>query len=277
MVRSLGMDITLDDVLSILDEHYNNIKTLDDLNQELFPLQMGEKETVSAWGVHLSKHLEILVTLFLEHFLPDHITKLKYDHFYGGLPKQFKAMAAYLKASANEKMYSDYLCAVQEAEKEEAIEPSHSQTAATTSKPKAMSFFPLWKLKGSQATKTPAVWVAHLEEENADKEDCVDSEDPDGIEGITEEFIVHLAQAVKDAQQLEKHCYHCSSLGHFIHDFPLVAASRAELSLNWKEGMALKKGAQAPPGRQLCQRWPRTGCPKHTMLNTDSLLESWSL
>ena len=38
LVRSLGMDITLDDVLTILDEHYNNIKVLDALNQELFQL-----------------------------------------------------------------------------------------------------------------------------------------------------------------------------------------------------------------------------------------------
>ena len=38
------MDITLADVLTILDEHYNNVKTLDVLNQELFQLCMGEKE-----------------------------------------------------------------------------------------------------------------------------------------------------------------------------------------------------------------------------------------
>ena len=37
-MRSLGMDITLDDVLTILDEHYNNVKVLDALNQELFQL-----------------------------------------------------------------------------------------------------------------------------------------------------------------------------------------------------------------------------------------------
>ena len=86
------------------------------------------------------------------------------------------------------------------------MEPSHSQTAATRSKPKAMSFFPLWKLKGSLPTKNPAVQVAHLEEENTDKEECTDSEDPDGIEGITKEFIVCLARAVKDAQQEEKCC-----------------------------------------------------------------------
>ena len=74
---------------------------------------------------------------------PDHIAKLKHDHFYGGLPKRLQAIVAYLKASTNEKTYSDYLWAVREAEKEEVMEPSHSQTADSTTKHKAMSFFPL--------------------------------------------------------------------------------------------------------------------------------------
>ena len=43
LVQSSGMDITLDDVLTILDKHYNNVKTLDILNQELFQLQMANK------------------------------------------------------------------------------------------------------------------------------------------------------------------------------------------------------------------------------------------
>ena len=40
------MDITLDDVLTILNEHYNNVKALDTLNQELFQLWMADKETI---------------------------------------------------------------------------------------------------------------------------------------------------------------------------------------------------------------------------------------
>ena len=50
LVRSLGMDIMLGDVVTILDEHYNNVKALEALNQELFQLSMGEKETVLDWG-----------------------------------------------------------------------------------------------------------------------------------------------------------------------------------------------------------------------------------
>ena len=114
LARSLGTDIILDDVFSIMDEHYNNVKALDALNQELFQLCMGQKEMVSDWGVHLLRHLQVLTASFPEHFPLDHVDKLKHDHFYSGLPKVLKATVAYLKASTNKKTYSDYLQAVRE-------------------------------------------------------------------------------------------------------------------------------------------------------------------
>ena len=80
----------------ILDEHYNNVKELDALNQELFQLQMADKESVSDWGICLSWHLQILAASFPDCFPPEHVAELKRDHFYGGLPKQLKAMVAYL-------------------------------------------------------------------------------------------------------------------------------------------------------------------------------------
>ena len=94
LVWSSGTDITLDDVLVILDEHYNNVKALDALNQELFQMRMADKETVSDWGDHLSRHLQILAASFPDCFPPDHVAELKRDCFYGGLPKQLKAMVA---------------------------------------------------------------------------------------------------------------------------------------------------------------------------------------
>ena len=61
--------------------------------------------------------------------------------------------------------------------------------------------------------------------------------------------MVHLARAVKDAQAGEKCCYHCSSLEHFIHNCPLMKTARDRKQLNGKEGMAMVKGAWAPPTR----------------------------
>ena len=111
LVRSSGTDVTLDDILTILDERYNNNKALDALNQELFQLRMSEKETLSDWGVHLSRLLQVLAASFPDRFTPERLAELKWDYFYGGLPKQLKAMVDYLKATPNEKTYSNYLCA----------------------------------------------------------------------------------------------------------------------------------------------------------------------
>ena len=186
-------------------------------------------------------------------------------------------MVAYLKASPQEKTYSDYLQATREAEKEDSMELSQSpwnQTTNNTAKPRMTSFFSLQKLKGAQlALKTPAVHLAHLEEESVKKDEEVESKDPDGIDGVTEKFMVHLVRAVKDAQVEEKHCYHCSSLEHFIHDCPLVRARRVNMQLNYKEGMVLKKGVWAPQIKVTMPQNPQ-GVGQCTQ---DSLLESWPL
>ena len=87
LVQSSGTDITLDDVLMILDEFYNNAKTLDALNQGLFQLQMADIETVSDWGVCLLRKLQILAASLPDHFPPECVVELKRDCFYGGLPK----------------------------------------------------------------------------------------------------------------------------------------------------------------------------------------------
>ena len=70
LVWSSGTDITLDNVLTILDEHYNNVKVLDVLNQELFQLWVVDKETVLDWGICLSRHLQVLAASFPDHFPP---------------------------------------------------------------------------------------------------------------------------------------------------------------------------------------------------------------
>ena len=75
----------------------------------------------------------------------------------------------------------------------------------------------------------------------------LESDDPDGIKGVTEEFMVLLARAVKDAQVDEKYCYPCSSPEHFIHNCLLMKTTIDKKQLNGKERMATAKGAWAPP------------------------------
>ena len=159
-------------------------------------------------------------------------------------------MVVYLKAGPEVRPYSDYLRVAQELEKEDSMQLPRglrTQTTDNTPKPWATSFFLLWKLKGNQPTpKAPAMCLVHLEEEDVGSNENEESDDPGKIEGVTKEFMVHLARAVKDTQVEEKHCYHCSSLEYFIHNCLLIKTSRENTQLNSKEGMGLKKGAWTP-------------------------------
>ena len=212
-------------------------------------MRMADKETVLDWGICLSQHLQILAASFPDQFPLEHVTELKRDWFYGGLSKRLKAMVAYLKAGPQVRTYSDYLRAAREAKKEDSIELSCSPRVPVTDGPpkqRATSFFPLRKLKGSQPyTKKPAVCLAQLEEGAEDGKDP-ESDDPDGINGVNEEFMVWLARAVKDTQTDKKHCYHCSSPEHFICNCPLMKTARDKKQLNGKEGTAMVKGAWNP-------------------------------
>ena len=151
---------------------------------------------------------------------------------------------------------------VWEAEKEEVMETSQSSVPTSMSKPEVTSFFPLWKLKSSQLTVTPFTRVAHLKEKSADEEEGMDGEDPDGIECMTVEFIICLARIVKDAPQMEKHCYHCDSPDHFIHNCPRLVEMKTGLSLNLKEGMVPRKGGQSPQVKVDMPKVPQDGTPK---------------
>ena len=102
----------------------------------------------------------------------------------------------------------------------------------------------------------------HLEEEDAADDEDQESEDPGRIEGVTEEFMVSLARAVKDAQADEKCCYHCSSPEHFICNCPLVKTSRENKQLNGKEGMASMKGAGTPLATTSAAKSPQMEAPE---------------
>ena len=171
-------------------------------------------------------------------------------------------MVAYLKVGPQVRTYSYYLRAACKAEKEDSIElpqGPRTQTTDNPPKPRTTIFFPLRKLKGNQPLlKKPAVHLAHLEEEDASKDKGQESDDPSGIEGVTEEFMVCLARAVKDAQADEKCCYHYSSPEHFICNCPLVKTSREKKQLNCKEGMVSTKGAKTPLTTTIATKSPQT-------------------
>ena len=211
--------------------------------------------------MHLSRHLQVLAASFPNHFPPNRVAELKQDCCYGRLPKRLKAMVAYLKASPHEKTYSDHLWAAREESMKLSWNPC-SHVIDNTAKPKTTSFFPLQKLKGKQpVSKTAAMCLMHLEEESTEREEEDKTKNPDGINRVTEEFMVCLEQLVKDAQAEERNCYYCSSPEHFICNCLLVRASKENTQLNCKEGIASRKGTWTPQMKMTAPKNPHEEVP----------------
>ena len=87
--------------------------------------------------------------------------------------------------------------------------------------------------------------LVHLKQESTKKEEEDKTKDPDGINWVTEEFMVCLAWAMKDTQVEEKHCYHCSSPKHFICDCLLVSL-QGEYAVKLQGGDGVKEGSLDP-------------------------------
>ena len=60
LARSLGEDVTLIDVLQMLDEHYGVMITFDALSKELHSLKQGSRENEAKFRVWLSQQVQIL-------------------------------------------------------------------------------------------------------------------------------------------------------------------------------------------------------------------------
>ena len=124
-------------------------------------------------------------------------------------------------------------------------------------------FLSLQKLKNNQPTpKAPAVHLVHLEEEGTGRDEDEGSNGPNRIDGVTEEFMVYLARAVKDAQTEEKCCYHCNSLEHFICNCLLMKTLREKLQFNGKEGTVSKEGSPDPSNNSYHPKYFQTEVPK---------------
>ena len=120
------------------------------------------------------------------------------------------------------------------------------------------------------------MYLVHLKEESFKRVGKEEIEDPDGIDRVTEEFMVHLPWAVKDTQVEKKHCYHCSSPKYFIYEWPLVRASRGKMQINCKEGMASRKGAQIPQMKMTMHKNSQEEIPKayHDPSRLPSLIQT---
>ena len=113
LVRSLGKDATLDDVLQILDKHYGVIMTFNALSKELYLLKQGMGENMAEFRLHLSQQVQILQMEYPSKIQQENVEEVKWDCFYKGLSPEYQWMLAHKVDGENPVTYSKLLLTAQ--------------------------------------------------------------------------------------------------------------------------------------------------------------------
>ena len=268
--------------LTILDEHYNNMKALDALNQELFQMRMADKETSVRLGCLPS--LQTLTNTGSIHprpFSPRSHSRTEESSFLwqdflndwrqrwptSRWDLRWEHIQITLGPPGRLKRRIWLSCLKAPGPKQQTVHPN----------PGPLASFPWgnWRVVSHSLRNLPYAWhnwkkktpmMVRIQKATTLME----------FMGVTEEFMVQLARAVKDAQMDERHCYHCSSPEHFIRNCPLMRTARDKKQLNGKEGMVMAKGAWTPPKAMNAVKSPREGgsggigsSPQAPFLNPD--------
>ena len=89
LARSLGKDITLTNILQMLDEHYGMVMMFNNLSKEHYSLKQGSGGNVAKFRVHLSQQVQILQSEYLARIQQEHVEEMKQDCFYEGLNPKY--------------------------------------------------------------------------------------------------------------------------------------------------------------------------------------------
>ena len=117
LVRSLGEDATLGNVLWMLDEPYGVMMTINALSSELYSLRQGTGENVAEFRVCLSQQVQILQTEYPSRIQQKHVEEVKCDCFYEGLSPEYWWMLAHKVNEENPVTFSELLLAAQKLER----------------------------------------------------------------------------------------------------------------------------------------------------------------
>ena len=77
LVRSVGEDVTLNDVLRTLDRHYGMVMMFNTLSKELYSLKQGSGENMAKFGVCLLHQVQIHLLDYLERIQQEHKQEMK--------------------------------------------------------------------------------------------------------------------------------------------------------------------------------------------------------
>ena len=261
LVRSLGEDASLGDVLWTLDEHYGVMMTFNALSKEHYFLKQGMGENMAQFGVCLSQQVQILQAECPGRMKQQHMEEVKQDHFYESLSPEYQCMLAHKVDGKSPVTYSKLVLAAQKLERwvevKDPLLPKTTPAGSSniTHSLSQRNLFPSRKLKSNHTFTAWSVAVEDHETEKdsgpkhkGEKEAKSSAEEDAGMTGEVGEvhpllgYITQFANAVQLYQKRNHNCFRGGSPDHLVKDCMKELGKTAwKVGLNLKEGM-VKKG-----------------------------------
>ena len=154
MIRALGTNSTLEQVLSVLDGYYGDVLTADGLVQELYSISQRSGETASNFGMRIERVVAVISRLFPEEIPPETKGIKIRERFFAGLKAEYKRALKFLKKQPG-CTYQDLLSEAREMDEEAGKETPHKPPPTKDYKTRPWQPFPTRKPAGfSPMTKS---------------------------------------------------------------------------------------------------------------------------
>ena len=237
LVRSLGKDATLGNVLQMLDEHYSVVMIFNTLSKDLYTVKQGIGENMTELRVCLSQQVQILQMEYPGRIQQVHVEEVKWDCSYEGLSPEYQQMLACKVDGENPVTNSTLLLTAWKVDKQlKARDPLLPKTTTTgglnvTHSHPQGNPFPSRKLKGSHTFTAHSAVVEDWEAEedsgtkpNGEEEAEFSAEEDVGMWGKVGSadqllgYIVQFANTVELYKKKNHNCFGCGSPNHLVKD-----------------------------------------------------------
>ena len=117
MARSQGENVTLNDVLQTMDEHYGVVMMLDSEQEAFFPQARSMRKGSQIWSVTVTAGTDTAVKSIPEGSQQEHVEEMKQDCFNEGLNDKYWWMLAHKVNGEHPARYSGLLLAAEKFER----------------------------------------------------------------------------------------------------------------------------------------------------------------
>ena len=214
---TLRGNYTLTDLIALLDTHYKDKRTLQQIRADFYRLRQRDDEDLSNFAIRICTMASTILYHDDFHENENTITGARRDVLFHGMHERYRPGLRYMIDPRNNRTYDELLEAAREIERQTPAPKTRDDTKRDGGGYRNGSLFPHKKLHGH--TVPSKAHAAQIVEEGGAGDDCDEEHLVEAMKALNldddsrdEDVIVSKAQAAGVKKNV---CFLCEEVGHF--------------------------------------------------------------